>query len=176
MSERVFLSFIHDLKCVRVEKRCFCCSAPPPPRKEFRKRLAQTSAQSGREEQKRKARTFSLVGLGQCARLFGIMVSSGSKKKPPRTPRTLQNAPPDCLRDVISPGQWRTAVQRYAELRRTAIHRERPTPPTSAIHRARPTTTPSTSATIFYEMIITVSSPIRAGQVAGPQLAGVEAS
>ena len=107
---------------------------------------------------------------------FWYMVSSGSKKMPPRTPRTLQNAPPDCLRDVISPGQWRTAVQRYAELRRTAIHRERPTPPTSAIHRARPTTTPSTSATIFYEMIITVSSPIRAGQVAGPQLAGVEAS
>ena len=123
--------------------------------------------------------TLLQVGLAVsgCARLFGTMVSSGSKKKPPRTPRTLQNAPPDCLRDVISPGQWRTAVQRYAELRRTAIHRERPTtPPTSAIHRARPTTTLSTSATIFYEMIITVSSPIRAGQVAGPQLAGVEAS
>ena len=128
-------------------------------------------------ENNRKENCAPLVGLAVsgCARLFGTM-SSGSKKKPPRTPRTLQNAPPDCLRDVISPGQWRTAVQRYAELRRTAIHRERPPPPTSAIHRARPTTTPSTSATIFYEMIITVSSPIRAGQVAGPQLAGVEAS
>ena len=128
---------------------------------------------------KPQSRWVVRLSVDQGACVFVTMVSGS--KTPPRTSRTLQNAPPDCLRDVISPGQWRTAVQRYAELRRTAIHRERPTtPPTSAIHRARPTTTPSTSATIFYEMIITVSSPIRAGQVAGqvagPQLAGVEAS